>query len=88
MSGSSRYVIAKCGLGKSCKKCGSIDDPIVVNKGPHYTLYCASCGSYFKHASVEDKNNMYVKHVKVEDLTPVKVCMLYVDSQKTMTTKR
>lgn len=80
----SRYNIAKCGLGRACQKCASIDDPIVVNRGKHYTLYCASCGAYIKHASVEDKRNMYVKHVKVEDLTPVNVCMLYVESEKTM----
>lgn len=82
--GRSRYNIAKCNLGKACKKCSSIADPIAVNRGVHYTLYCSSCGAYIKHASVEDKRNFYVTNVKVEDLTPTMVCMLYVESEKTM----
>lgn len=87
MPNTSRYNIAKCCIEKSCGKCNSIGDAIVVNRGTHHTLYCAKCGAYIKHASIEDKRHMYLANVKVEDLTPMKVCMLYVESSKTMTTK-
>lgn len=87
MPNTSRYNIAKCCTEKSCSKCGSIDDAIVVNKGTHHTLYCNKCGAYIKHASVDDKRHIYLAHVKVEDCTPIKVCTLYVESSKTMTTK-
>ena len=84
MQGTSRYNIARCSLGKSCNKCTAIIDPIVVNRGAHYTLYCAKCGAYIKHASSDDKKHFYVSHVKVDDGTPMKVCMLYIESVKTM----
>ena len=87
MANTSRYSIAKCCHDKTCPKCSYIGDAIVVNSGPHYTLYCSNCGAYIKHANEEDKRYTYVTHVKVEDLTPIKVAMLYVDSEKTMTTK-
>lgn len=83
----SRYNIAKCCVEKSCPKCKSIGDAIVVNRGTHYTLYCEKCGSYIKHASVTDKRYIYLAHVKVEDETPIKVCMLYIESSRTMITK-
>ena len=84
MRKTNRYNIAKCTLGKTCPKCSSIADPIVVNRSTHHTLYCSTCGSYIKHASVEDKRNFYVDRVKVEDKTPVKVCTLYIESERTM----
>lgn len=87
MGNTSRYNIAKCCVEKTCPKCGSIADAIVVNRGTHHTLYCANCGSYIKHASVDDKHHIYLAKAKVQDNTPVKVCMLYVESEKTMTTK-
>lgn len=87
MANKSYYRIAKCCTEKSCVKCNSIGDAIVVNRGPHYTLYCDKCGAYIKHASVEDKKHIYLARVKLEDLTPMKVCMLYVESSKTMTIK-
>lgn len=87
MSKTFRYSIAKCCHEKSCPKCSSISDAIVVNRGPHYTLYCANCGAYIKHASEDDKRYTYLAKVEVEDLTPMKVAMLYVESSKTMTSK-
>ena len=87
MANTSRYTIAKCCHDKTCPKCSSIADAIVVNRSVHYTLYCSNCGAYIKHASEEDKRHTYLARVKVEDLTPMKVAMLYVDSEKTMTTK-
>lgn len=87
MRNSSYYSIAKCCIEKSCPKCQSIADPIVVDKGPHQTLYCEKCGAYIKHASVDDKKHMYVTKVQIKDETPVKVCMCYVESEKTMIRK-
>ena len=87
MHNTSRYNIAKCCTEKVCPKCNIIADAIVVDRGHHHTLYCSKCGSYIKHASEDDRRHTYVAHVKVEDGTPMKVCMLYVESEKTMTTK-
>lgn len=83
----SHYNIAKCCIEKSCPKCFYIGDAIVINKGTHHTLYCEKCGAYIKHASVGDKRHTYVTHVKVEDGTPMKVAMHYVESEKTMIAK-
>lgn len=80
----SRYNIAICGLNRPCPKCTSIAHPIAVNRGTHYALYCSTCGAYVKHASVEDKRHFYVHRVTVEDKTPVKVCTLYIESERTM----
>ena len=81
------YSIAKCCIEKLCPKCQCISDAIVVDKGPHQTLYCAKCGAYIKHASVDDKKHMYVTKVHIKDETPIKVCEHYIESQKTMTRK-
>lgn len=80
----SRYNVAKCVFDKNCPKCSSIADPIVVNRGKHHTLYCSACGSYVKHASIDDKRHFYATRVSVEDMTPLKVCSLYIESEKTM----
>lgn len=82
-----RYNIAKCCIEKTCPRCFNMGDAIVINKGPHYTLYCEKCGAYIKHASVEDKRHIYVANVKVEDGTPMKVAMHYIESEKTMIVK-
>ena len=87
MSNNSSYFIAKCCIEKSCPKCQCIADAIVVDKTQHQTLYCAKCGAYIKHASVDDKKHMYITKVHIGDGTPVKVCMHYVESQKTMARK-
>lgn len=87
MANRSHYNVAKCCAEKSCPKCSSIGGAIVVNKGPHYTLYCAECGAYIKHASIDDKRHIYLANIEIEDSTPTKVCMLYVESHKTMITK-
>ena len=84
MSKLPRYKIAKCSIEKSCPKCSTMSDPIVVNRNIHYTMYCSKCGAYIKHASIEDKRYFYGTSVFVNDETPVKVCMLYIDSEKTM----
>lgn len=86
MSRPSRKKIARCSLFRACNKCTTIANPIVVNRGPHYTLYCAKCGAYIKHASLEDKKHFYVSYMTVEDETPMKVAMLYVESANTMLT--
>lgn len=82
------YFVAKCTIEKPCPKCQSIGASIVVNRGPHYTLYCSKCGAYIKHANDEDKQHTYVTKEYVEDETPLKVWQLCIDSQKTMTTKK
>ena len=82
-----RYNIAKCCIEKPCPKCFNMGDAIVINKGPHYTLYCEKCGAYIKHASVEDKRHIYVDTVQVEGGIPMKVAMHYVESEKTMIVK-
>lgn len=84
MRHTSRYNIAKCSINITCKKCSSIANPIVVNRGTHSSLYCAECGAYIKHASAEEKKYIYVNHVKVEDGTPMKVYSLYIESSNTM----
>ena len=78
----SRYNIVKCSSDKPCNRCASIADQIVVDRGVHCTLYCSACGCYVKHASIDDKRHFYVAGVKVEDGTPLKVCQLYIDSEK------
>ena len=87
MRNNSYYSIAKCCIEKSCPKCQCIADAIVVDKGPHQTLYCAKCGAYIKHANPDDKKHTYVTKVQIKDGTPIKVCELYVESQKTMIIK-
>lgn len=84
MDKTGRYRIAKCSSERPCPKCHSISDPIVVNRGTHYTLYCSQCGAYIKHASVEDKRHMYATKAIVKDGTPIKVCMLWDESERTM----
>lgn len=78
------YMVARCVLGRGCKKCNSIADPIAVKRGPHLSLYCINCGAYIKHASIDDKHHLYATRVKVEDMTPMAVCSLYTESEKTM----
>lgn len=87
MSKRTSYTIAKCSTDKACKKCGSIGNAVVVIKGPHYTMYCPNCGAYFKHASMEDIKHFYATKVAIEDLTPMKLCMLYIESERTMFNK-
>ena len=84
MGKNSRFFVAKCATEKTCKKCSAIDDAIVVNKGPHTTLYCGKCGSYLKHASISDKRYIYGVKIDITDETPIKVCTLYAESEKTM----
>lgn len=82
------YYVAKCSTEQACTKCNYFVSSIVVNRGPHYTLYCSSCGAYIKHANDNDKRHTYIEKVYVKDNTPVKLLQLYIDSQKTMTTKK
>ena len=78
------YTVAKCCTDRTCRKCNAVTNAIAVNKGTHTTLYCSNCGAYIKHASVGDKRNLFVTKVKVFDKTPIKVCTLYIESQRTM----
>ena len=78
------HLVVKCVLSQPCKKCGSIKDAIVVEKGPHLSLYCAKCGAYLKHASRNDEQFMYSTEVELEVGTPLKVIHLHYESESSI----
>lgn len=81
------HTVAQCSLAKTCRKCSSIEDPVVVHRNGNYSLYCTGCGKFIKLASLDDKRHIYKSNVISDVDTPSTLRKLYVESEESMFVK-
>lgn len=78
------YNIVRTGVQKTCHKCATTTDPIVVRGATHNTLYCFACGAYIKHANPEETGKSYLSHVEATLGTPLSAIFRYEDSENSL----
>ena len=79
-----RRYVALLPANAECKKCSKISPKIAVNRGTIITLYCSSCGSFFKSCGSTEALSLYPKRIKIPDNIPQKLMDLIEESQRTM----
>ena len=79
-----RRYVALLPANTECKKCSKISAKIAINRGTIITLYCSSCGAFFKPCGAAEAISLYPERITIPPDTPKKLMDLIEESQRTM----